>query len=55
MEEFSRLFKMFVEIGKKESATNAKLVRALEKCDKLEFEIEKLRNDIAEMCFLDDL
>ncbi len=34
---------MFVKIGKKESATNDKLVRALEKCDKLEFENEKLR------------
>ncbi len=55
MEEFSRLFKMFVEVGKKESATNAKLVHALEKCDKLEFEIEKLRNEIAEIAFYDEL
>ena len=36
LEEFARLFKMFTELGKKESDTNEKLLRALERCDRLD-------------------
>ena len=42
---------MYTSIGKKESETNGKLVRALEKCDRLEFEVQKLRQELSEYHF----
>ena len=48
LEEFARLFKMFTNLGKKEIDGNEKLVRALEKCDCLEFELQKVREELAE-------
>ena len=51
MEEFGRLFSMYTAMGKKESETNDKLVRALEKCDSLEFELQKLRHELSEYHF----
>ncbi len=54
-EEFSRMFSMYSELGKKESETNDKLVRALEKCDNLEHELSRLQNELAEYHAYDDL
>ena len=51
VEEFGRLFKMYTELGKKESETNDKLVRALEKCDSLQFDVDNLRAELAEYQF----
>ena len=49
--EFSRLFRMYIDLGKKENEGNDKLVRALEKCDSLEFEVQKLREELSEYQF----
>ena len=51
LEEFARMFKMYTEMGKKESETNDKLVRALEKCDNLQYEVERLREELSEYHF----
>jgi hypothetical protein len=48
LEEFNRAFNMFCELERKESATNDRLICALEKCDELESEVEKLRNQLSE-------
>jgi hypothetical protein len=45
------MFRMYVNTCKKESDTNEKLVRALERCDELDFEIERLRGELAEYQF----
>lgn len=42
---------MYIELGKKETATSEKLLRALEKCDKLENDVQKLRDELAEYQF----
>ena len=42
---------MYTEIGKKETETNEKLVRALEKCDSLQYDVEKLREELAHYHF----
>ena len=51
LDEFARLFKMFTEMGKKETESNEKLVRALEKCDSLQFDVQKLREELAQYHF----
>lgn len=51
LEEFGRLFQMYFDLEKKESESNDKLVCALEKCDFLESEIEKLRQELSEYHF----
>jgi hypothetical protein len=51
LEEFGRLFRMFTDMGKKETEANEKLLRALEKCDALEYELEKAREELAEYHF----
>ena len=51
LEEFGRLFRMYSELGKKEIEANEKLVRALEKCDSLEYDVFKLRQDLSEYHF----
>jgi hypothetical protein len=52
-EEFSRMFKMYTTMVEKETATNEKLLQALEKCDELEIEVESLRDQLAEVELLD--
>jgi len=42
---------MYTELGKKESKANEKLVRALEKCDSLEYDVAKLREELSEYHF----
>jgi len=42
---------MYTDLGKKELEANEKLVRALEKCDSLVWENEKLREELAEYHF----
>lgn len=54
MEDFGRMFKMYNELCKKESSTNDKLIRALERCDELVSENEKLKAELAE-AFYNDL
>ncbi len=46
---------MNTELVKKETATSEKLLQALEKCDELEYELEKLRNELNEYHLNDDL
>ncbi len=48
LEEFGRLFKMNSELVKKETATSEKLLQALEKCDALDFEVQKLNDELNE-------
>jgi hypothetical protein len=55
LEEFARLFRMYTELGKKESDANDKLVRSLEKCDTLEYNLQKLKEELSEYKFYDDL
>ena len=38
---------MYIEMGKKESEANEKLVHALEKCDSLSFDLVKLREELS--------
>jgi hypothetical protein len=42
------MFRLYNESGKKETATSENLLRALERCDELDYEIGKLREEIAE-------
>ena len=42
---------MYTAMGKKESETNDKLVCAMEKCDRLEYEVQKLRQELSEYHF----
>ena len=51
VQEFARLFKMYIDLGKKETATCEKLLRALEKCDKYENDVQKLRDELSEYHF----
>ena len=51
LEEFGRLFKMFSDLGKKETSTSENLVRSLEKCDELENEVQRLRHELSEYHF----
>ena len=51
VEEFARLFKMYTEVGKKEIEANDKLVRAMEKCESLSNDLDKLREELAEYHF----
>jgi len=46
---------MYTELGKKESDANDKLVRSLEKCDTLEYNLQKLKEELSEYKFYDDL
>lgn len=45
------MFKLYSEMGKKETATSEKLVRALERSDELECENEKLRQELSDYHF----
>ena len=38
-------------MGKKETATSEKLLRALEKCEKYEIDVQKLRDELADYHF----
>jgi hypothetical protein len=38
---------MYIELGKKETEGNDKLVCALERCDELEYKVEKLREELS--------
>ena len=49
--EFGRLFNMCSVLGEKETSTSEKLLRALERREKLEIEVEKLRTELAEYQF----
>ena len=51
LKEFGRLFKLFVELGKKETATSERLLRALERCDELEYDLQDLRHQLSEYHF----
>ena len=51
LEEFGRMFRLFNDLGKKETATSERLVRALERCNQLEYEVEKMRNELSEYHF----
>ena len=51
LEEFGRMFRLFNDLGKKETATSERLVRALERCNQLEYDVEKLRNELSEYHF----
>jgi len=44
---------MYTTMVEKETATNEKLLQALEKCDELEIEVESLRDQLAEVELLD--
>jgi len=48
LDEFSRMFSMFSNMEKKETATSEKLLCALEKCDDLDYEVQRLRNLLSE-------
>ena len=48
LDEFARLFRLYADLEKKELETSEKLVRALEKCDSLEYDIQKLHNELSE-------
>jgi hypothetical protein len=48
LEEFARLFKLYSDLGKKETDTSEQLVRALENYDALECEVEMLQNELSE-------
>jgi len=43
------MFRMYVELGKKEIETNEKLIIALEKCDRMQREKEQLQNQLDDM------
>ena len=49
--EFGHLFRMFSDLGKKETSMSEKLVRSMEKCDELEFEVQRLRHELSEYHF----
>ena len=51
LEEFDRLFSMNSDLSKKQSSTNEKLVLALEKADRLDYEVTKLRDELAQYHF----
>ena len=51
LKEFGRLFRLYNDLGKKETATSERLLRALEKCDDLEVEVQKLRDELSEYHF----
>ena len=53
LEEFGRLFRMYTDLGKKESSTNDKLVCALERSDELETEVQRLRDELSEYHLLE--
>jgi len=42
------MFSMFSNMEKKETATSEKLLCALEKCDDLDYEVQRLRNLLSE-------
>jgi hypothetical protein len=48
LEEFGRLFKMYTVLGEKETVTSEKLLRALERCDELDYEVQNLRAELSE-------
>ena len=50
-QEFCRLFRMYSELGKKETDTSERLLRALERCDELDIEVQRLRNELSEYHF----
>ena len=45
------MFTMFTELGKKESEANDKLIRAMEKCESLQSDVDKLREELSEYHF----
>ena len=50
-QEFCQLFKMYNELGKKETDTSERLLRALERCDELDIEVQRLRNELSDYHF----
>jgi hypothetical protein len=48
LEEFGRCFKLYSNLGKKETETNEKLVIALERIDELEYEVASLNDELSE-------
>ena len=42
------MFRMYNELDKKETATSEKLVSAMEKCDELDSEVQRLRHELSE-------
>ena len=50
-QEFCRIFRMYSELGKKETDTSERLLRALERCDELDYEVQRLRNELSEYQF----
>jgi hypothetical protein len=47
------MFRLFSDMEEKETATNEKLIRALERCDELDLEVEKLKRELSEFHELD--
>lgn len=42
---------MYVEMREKETATSERLLRSLERCDKLDLKVQKLREELSEYHF----
>ena len=42
---------MYNELGKKETDTSERLLRALERCDELDIEVQRLRNELSDYHF----
>ena len=51
LEEFGRMFRMFSDLGKKETATSERLLRALERCVELAIEVQRLRAELSDYHF----
>jgi hypothetical protein len=48
LEEFGRLFKMYILLEQKEIHTSEKLIQAVERSDELEVEIQRLQRQLDE-------
>ena len=51
LKEFCKMFRMYDEMSKKETVTSEKLLRALERCDELDYEVQNLRRELSEYQF----
>jgi hypothetical protein len=51
LEEFGRLFKLYSDLQKKETETNEKLIRSMERIDELEYEVATLNDELSEFRF----
>ena len=45
------MFRMYDQMSKKETVTSEKLLRALERCDELDHEVQNLRRELSEYHF----